>query len=471
MTNKSLQLVLAAVSGALLANTNAWATNGMLMEGYGPESTAMGGASVGFENGAAGMINNPATLGMLPDNSTRLDISLGNLRPDVTSTIPTPQGFQKAKSGGDSYILPAGGFVKRKGPMSYGFGVFAQGGMGTEYSDNGPLQGARSEVSVGSLLAPLAYKVNDAFTLGGTLQYTWGGMDLIMGMPLFAPDGSAAPGTFADFSSDFGGSNVLGSASGTLLQGFGQLLQSIPQEQLPNHSAVFDFSNSSDFTGKASGAGVTAKLGMTWEVTPQATFGATYQAKTNMSDWDGKGTMSVINGADGSVVASFPGTYTVKDFQFPAVLTLGVGFKANDRLLLAMDVSQIDWSDTMSTFDLNFSTNTEQGPAEADVSMNQEWDDQTVVKIGAAYQANDNLTLRAGANIANNPVPDEYMNPLFPAIIENHYTAGFSYQFNKQSGIGASLVFAPEVKQTNSNTQVTTKHSQTNLQIMYSYNF
>ncbi len=473
MTKRSSHSVIAATLGlpALLLTNNVMATNGMLMEGYGPESTAMGGAAVAIDNGTAGMINNPATLSLIAEDSARLDLSIGNLRPNVKATVPTPQGLSKAKSGGDSYLLPAAGYVRRSGSVSYGLGVYAQGGMGTEYSDDSSLQGARSEVSVGALLAPLSYQVNERFAIGGTFEFVWGGMDLIMGMPLFAPDGSAAPGTFADFSMDFGGANVLGSASGTLLQGFGQLLQSIPQEQLPNHSAVFDFSNDNDFTGKATGTGFAGKIGFLWKANDMTSLGATYQSKTSMDDWEGDGSLRVVNGADGSVVAEFPGSYTIKDFQFPSVLTLGVGLKPTERLLVAFDFSLIDWSDSMNTFDVNFSTETQNGPAEADISLNQKWNDQKVLKIGTAYKATDQLTVRFGANLANNPIPDAYTNPLFPAIIKSHLTTGFSYDFSEKSSIATSLAFAPKVTQTNSNTMVTSEHSQTNFQLMYSYRF
>ncbi|MEZ5449957.1 MAG: hypothetical protein R3E89_13625 [Thiolinea sp.] len=74
-------------------------------------------------------------------------------------------------------------------------------------------------------------------------------------------------------------------------------------------------------------------------------------------------------------------------------------------------------------------------------------------------------------NIADNPVPDAYLNPLFPATIENHVTAGFTYGMHKNGAISGSLAFAPEVTQTNSNTGIETSHSQTNLQIMYSLMF
>jgi long-chain fatty acid transport protein len=53
---------------------NAFATNGMNVEGYGPIATGMGGASMAYDNGTAAMMNNPATLGLDADGS-RLDVA------------------------------------------------------------------------------------------------------------------------------------------------------------------------------------------------------------------------------------------------------------------------------------------------------------------------------------------------------------------------------------------------------------
>ena len=73
-------------------------------------------------------------------------------------------------------------------------------------------------------------------------------------------------------------------------------------------------------------------------------------------------------------------------------------------------------------------------------------------------------------NYANNPIPDQFMNPLFPAIEKSHVTLGAGYMFTKASSVDASFTYAPEVKQTNGQ-QVTVAHSQTNAQVMYSYRF
>ncbi|HEX8961888.1 MAG TPA: hypothetical protein VF801_02705, partial [Rhodocyclaceae bacterium] len=56
----------------------AFATNGMDLEGYGPVASAMGGASFAYDNGAGAMMNNPATLGLMPEGSG-IGVALGYL--------------------------------------------------------------------------------------------------------------------------------------------------------------------------------------------------------------------------------------------------------------------------------------------------------------------------------------------------------------------------------------------------------
>ena len=106
-----------------------FATNGMNMEGYGPVATAMGGASLAYENGTAAVINNPATLGLM-DADARLDLAVGTLGPDITATSP---GGVTADSNANAFYMPAFGYARHAGDFTYGFGVFGQGGMGCEY--------------------------------------------------------------------------------------------------------------------------------------------------------------------------------------------------------------------------------------------------------------------------------------------------------------------------------------------------
>ena len=158
MSSGYKKTLIAASISSVLAAPAVYATNGMNIEGYGPIAAGMGGASMAYENGSAATMNNPATLGLMNDGQSRLELAIGFLGPDVEASIPSMPAAGTAKSGGDAYYMPALGWTRKEGKLSYGVGMFAQGGMGTEYEANtfmaaGTGEAVRSEVGVGRLLA------------------------------------------------------------------------------------------------------------------------------------------------------------------------------------------------------------------------------------------------------------------------------------------------------------------------------
>ena len=165
------------------------------------------------------------------------------------------------------------------------------------------------------------------------------------------------------------------------------------------------------------------------------------------------------------------------DFEWPETYGIGIAFQATDKLMIAADVKRIRWSRTMKDFKLSFTADQIYGGGTTNITMPQNWDDQNIFSLGAAYDVSSSLTLRVGANISDNPIPDNTLNPLFPAIIEKHYTAGFTYRLDGgNSDITFALSHAPKVSQTNTNAlgpgvNLTSKHSQTSWQLMYSTDF
>ncbi|MBI3187664.1 MAG: outer membrane protein transport protein [Gammaproteobacteria bacterium] len=466
--NKTL---IAASISSVLAAPAVYATNGMNIEGYGPIAAGMGGASMAYENGSAATMNNPATLGLMTDGQSRLEVALGFLGPDVTAIA----GPMEAKSGGDAYYMPAVGWTKKEGKLSYGVGMFAQGGMGTEYEANsflaaGTGEAVRSEVGVGRLLAPIAYNVNDTLTIGGTVDFVWAGMDLKMAMT-----GS----DFMMFVPAFGGGGPTypGIASGTMVDG---LAAAVGGGQITGVNWVrFDFSNTNDFTGEATSTGYGGKIGFVAKE-GKLTIGGTYHFKTSLADMEANGaTLSMnVNGpmvGGGPATVPITGTVKVVDFQWPATLGVGLSYQATDKVMVAVDVKQIMWSDVMDSFRMSFTadnvvSNGSFAGASMDLEMYQNWKDQTAIQFGAAYKMDDALTLRAGMNVANNPVPDAYMNPLFPAIEENHVTAGVGYKIGDNQGVDFALMHALDVTQ-DGGSGVTVTHSQLSWQLMYTMNF
>jgi long-chain fatty acid transport protein len=454
---KKINTLRATVVAAVLATTSvAWATNGMLMEGYGPQALSMGGASQAYDNGTAGMMNNPATLQLAP-NGTRADLALGLLGPKVTS--------MGEKSGGTSYLMPAFGWVRKNDQYSYGIGVFGQGGMGTEYAagsmnaagTNAPV---RSELAVGRVILPGSYKVNDRLNLGATLDLTWASLDMRMAA-LFSQMAGMSP-----------------MPSGALAGMMGQMTTQQSNEpdadyavrmgQLQQMPVRIDFSDNNDFTGKAKSAGLTGKLGLTYLVSPELTVAASYHLKSNLGDMNTSDSGATLTmGTNPGML----GKMVVQDFQMPAVLAVGASWVASPQFQLVADVKRIDWSSVMSNFRMTFESS--QGMGSMGFTLPQGWKDQTVISLGGAYKVDDVWTVRGGYSHSSNPIPDETVHPLFPAIIKNHVTAGFGYQINKNLTLDAAVSHAPKVSVVNNSGSmpVLITHSQTNYQVLLGYRY
>ncbi len=465
-TQRLLPLTAAGLAAALLASPLP-ATNGMNMEGYGPVATAMGGASLAFDNGTAAVINNPATLSLMAERA-RLDLALGVLGPDVTATAPNGA---RADSESTAFFMPAFGYARRSGDVVYGFGVFGQGGMGCQYAADSwrglgfGLQN-RTEVSVGRAIVPIAWKVNDRLHLAITADFMWAGMDLKMAMS----------GTqFFDLVMPT--SQQFGRASGTIIQSFNGLMGMLPAGTNVDY-AYFNFSNGNEFTGQAQGYGYAGKVGLVYRATDRLTLGLTYHSRSALSDLkaDGAQLSFQLNVPGlGAMAQTLTGELKVNNFEWPATLGAGLAYRPNERWLIAADVREVFWQDVMDQFQMTFvaSGAAANGPF-AGQNMNailfQRWDNQLLVQLGAAYQATDRLTLRFGGSFASDPIPDRYLNCLFPATIEQHLTLGFGWKFDERSSVDLSYSHGLEVEKTNGY-GIRISHSQTNLQVMYSRHF
>jgi long-chain fatty acid transport protein len=137
---------------------------------------------------------------------------------------------------------------------------------------------------------------------------------------------------------------------------------------------------------------------------------------------------------------------------------------------VAVDVKRIGWKDVMKDFRMRFDSVAVPFDGSVSFALPQDWQDQTVTSLGLAWAATPAVTLRAGLNVASNPIPDALVNPLFPATVERHYTAGLGWRLSPAGELNASLTIAPESKVTNG-MGVTITHSQTNVQVMYSHRF
>jgi len=470
----------------------AHATNGMNLEGYGPEALGMGGASFAYDNGAAATINNPATIGLMREGH-RADFAVGFLGPNVMAEA----GGSKEQSGGDAYYMPAFGWLNRKGSYGYGVGVFAQGGMGTEYSGSsflaaGSGEPVRSELGVGRLMLPLTYEVNPRLILGGSVDFVWAGLDLKMAM---------TGAQFGDMVATLGGTQSSGVAAGSAVDGLvaniGSLLNNGAGAGAgfgtgPVNWARFDFSNDNSYTGAATGTGTAAKIGAVFKPNPQLAVGVTYHTKTALGDLvantaklsmnanvdTGLAAGGAPSGTYAAQTIAIDGKLAVKDFQWPATFGVGTAWQATSELMFAVDIKRIFWADVMKSFNMHFTADAAQSGLAAgfagtamDAQLYQDWSDQTAIALGGAYKLTPQTTLRAGYNRASNQIPDRYLNALFPAIEERHVTVGAGYAFNPASSVDFTLSKGLNSSAVNPQNNVTSTMRQLNWQWMYSYRY
>jgi long-chain fatty acid transport protein len=447
----------------LLGATPAFATNGMNLEGYGSKSLAMGGTGSAYDTGNSAAMNNPATLGFMKEGDAEIGFGIRALHPDVDMTV----GGNKEDSVANAFYMPSLSYMRRDGRISWGAAMIAQGGMGTDFGKNSSLfsmgqawpgggfnpmsgQTIRSEVGVARLMFPVAYHLTNETTVAASFDVVMASMDLQMDM-----DGDHLSKIMNGTNGSIGG-NMAGSLASMV--GGGAII----------HYARFDFSNNSPWIGEAKGFGTGLKFGFTQKVSKQLTIGASVHTQTKLSDLE-------TSNAKMSFAGNFPeqtltGKIKVRDFEWPATAALGFAYQASDKLLIASDVKFIDWSSVMDKFSMTFIADDSSGFAgqNLDVTMKQNWKDQTVWSVGMQYMASKKLALRAGASFSTNPIPDQYLNPLFPAITKNHYTCGFGYRLSDKSSVAAALSLVPKVTAINGD-GVENAHSQVNWSMNYTH--
>lgn len=452
----------AAIVLSCCCASTAMATNGMNLEGYGAKSHAMGGAGMAYDTGNSAVMNNPATLGLFMEGTEEIGIGIRGLHP----AVKLEANGMTDKSAATAFYMPSLSYIRKDGDITWGAAVLSQGGMGTDYGNDSPFyqQGytsaaltsgmieangtllsgkdIRSEVGVGRVMFPIAYNLTDNTTIGASADFVWASMDLQMDM-----DGM-----------HFG-----------MMETGGSMLSTVNASTLKY--VRYDFSNGTPFIGQAVGYGTGFKLGFTHKVSRLLTIGGTYHSQTMMSDLESSNArLTVVNDTS----TELTGKIKVNNFEWPATFAAGVSLHPTDRLMIAGDIKYVDWSSVMDKFSTTFTAdnttaNGDYAGETLNMDMKQDWRDQTVYSVGVEYKATKSLALRGGASFSTNPVPNAYLNPMFPAIVKNHYTCGFGYRLTDDTKIGAAFSWAPEVTETNGE-GMAISHSQTNWSLNFVHN-
>jgi long-chain fatty acid transport protein len=194
----------------------------------------------------------------------------------------------------------------------------------------------------------------------------------------------------------------------------------------------------------AKGLQTSLRLGWWWRPDPRWSVGAVYQTKTDSTFEDG--TLSVDFENMPGLGRRVQYDATMDGFTFAAQAGLGTAVRVSDDWTVALDVKRYFWDDAIDTIEVTGTDPSVTGaPPRIDLPFVFDWKDQWVLALGSEWRANERLTLRAGYNYGESPVPDETLTPLFPAISEHHLSVGASvlrgsvtYEFALEHAFNAS---------------------------------
>lgn len=360
-----------------------FATTGYFMHGYGVKAQGAAGASIAAFNDALTIANNPSGLAWL---DSRVDIGATIFNPkrsaEIEGNLAGANG-QYSGNGREYFVLPEFAINKKvNDTVALGLAIYGNGGMNT------------------------SYKKNPYAAFGNTGE---AGVDLAQ---IFI-----SPSVAWRYSEN----QSIGVATNILYQRFeakgisGFAPFSVDGQKLSNN-------------GKDSATGIGVKVGWSAKLNDVVTVGANYSSKIKSDKFDQyRGLFAQAGG-----------------FDVPESYGVGAAFQLTPALTVLTDIARINYSDVDSVgnpFSLasvmagnGFGSEKGQGFG---------WKDINVYKIGAAYQVNPRVTIRAGYSHNDQPIPQDqtFLNILAPGVIQDHLSVGATWNIDRAQEFSVAYTY------------------------------
>jgi long-chain fatty acid transport protein len=127
---------------------------------------------------------------------------------------------------------------------------------------------------------------------------------------------------------------------------------------------------------------------------------------------------------------SIPLTPFMSEIEHPGSVGVGYAFDVSDRLSVGVD---FEWLQNSTHDDVPLNIGANQPLLGGANTIPLAWDDSISIGVGAEFEVNENLTLRAGYQYADSPMNSRTYNPSVPADDRHIVSVGAGYTWGQNS--------------------------------------
>lgn len=362
---------------------HASATTGYFMHGYGVKAQGQAGASIAAFNDALTIASNPSGLNWI---DSRVDVGATLFNPKRSAAIEgnlAGANGQYSGNGREYFVLPEFAINKKvNDSVALGLAIYGNGGMNT------------------------TYKRNPYAAFGNTGE---AGVDLSQ---VFV-----SPTVAWRYSEN----QSIGIATNFLYQRF----------EAKGISGFAPFSNDGknlSNKGKDSATGIGVRVGWSAKLNDVVTVGANYASKIDADKFDKYRGLFAESG----------------DFDVPESYGVGASFKLTPALTVLADIQRINYSDVDSVGNPFSLASVMQGNTfGSEKGQGFGWKDINVYKLGASYQVNPQLTVRAGYSHNDQPIPQDqtFLNILASGVIKDHVSLGATWDIDRAQELSVAYTY------------------------------
>ncbi|MDZ7262724.1 MAG: outer membrane protein transport protein, partial [candidate division KSB1 bacterium] len=313
---------------------------------HGARATGIAGAYTAIAKGPSAIFYNPA--GITQGAGLQLMLGTTLVKPFASFTsAQAKKTEQESQLYYPSHFYLTYQFTEK---LSAGFGFFSPFGLGTKWPEDwtGKYRAVKTDLKTFYLNPTIAYQLTPKISLAAGFDYIVSMVELTQKIPTGTPFGDV------------------------------------------------------DLELTGDGNAMSFNAGLLFKATEKINAGVSFRYAADI-EYDGDAKYTVPNAALAPAFVNSSGT---AEIHMPYILTAGVSFMPMEKWTFAFDFNWYGWSGADSitmTFD--------KAPGNPAVpyktALKQEYDDSFLLRIGAEYQLNQTLCLRAGYIYDQSPVKDE----------------------------------------------------------------